>query len=60
MKAGDLVRDTKAEWRGFGIVVKTGKYGIADEMLISVVWPADGGCRTCGPMQRYEVINEDR
>jgi len=60
MKVGDLVRDTKAEWRGFGVVVKNTRYGVNDSHLISVVWPSDGGYRTCGPVVRYEVINEDR
>ena len=60
MKVGDLVRDTKAEWRGFGIVVKTGKFGINDTLLISVIWPCDGGVRTCGPLGRYEAVNADR
>ena len=56
MKVGDLVRDTKAEWRGFGIVVKTGSFGPNDEFLISVVWPCDGGVRTCGSRDRYEAV----
>ena len=60
MKVGDLVRDTKAEWRGFGIVVKIGKFGVDDKLLISVIWPADGGYRTCGDLGRYEAVNADR
>ncbi len=60
MKIGDLVRDRQAEWRGFGVVVKNLRHGINDLHLISVIWPFDGGYRTCGPMQRYEVISEDR
>jgi len=59
MKIGDLVRDTQAEWRGFGVVVKNTRHGVNDSHLISVIWPFDGGYRTCGHMDRYEVINEE-
>ncbi len=56
MKAGDLVRDTKAVWRGIGVVVKNARYGVNDSHLISVIWPFHGGYRTCGPLDRYEAV----